>query len=167
MSAAAFCDVPHARYSGQRRPMRLLVIAVLLLGAQAGHGNSDPWTAPETLQTEELAKLVAAGRPTVLMAGPRILFNGGHIKGAIYAGPAGKPEGIEALTRAVAGIPTTQDIVVYCGCCPMEKCPNIRPAFQKLKALGYQRVKVLIIPTNLHEDWIAKGYPVEKGDVPR
>jgi hypothetical protein len=36
-----------------------------------------------------------------------------------------------------------------------------------LKELGYRRVKALILPTNLHDDWIAKGYPVEKGDIPR
>ncbi len=166
MSKQGICDAPHA-LQWSETAMRLPVLTVLLLCAQAGHGNSDPWTGAETIQAEELAKVVGAEGPTVLMAGPRILFNGGHIKGAVYAGPAGKPEGIEALTKAVAGIPKTQAIVLYCGCCPMEKCPNIRPAFQKLKELGYQRVKVLIVPTNLHDDWIAKGYPVEKGEIPR
>jgi hypothetical protein len=142
-------------------------LAIILFAAQPGSSTSDPWTAQEAIRTEELTKLIEGGGPVVLMAGPRILFNGGHIKGALYAGPASKPEGLEALTRAVAGIPKTRDIVLYCGCCPMEKCPNIRPAFQRLKELGYQRVRVLIIPTNLHDDWLAKGYPAEKGDVPR
>jgi rhodanese-related sulfurtransferase len=146
---------------------QLLCLASLLLVGWPGDGSSDPWTDRETLQPAELAKLISAASPDILMVGPRVLFNGAHIKGAFYAGPAGKPEGLDNLQRAVASLHKSREVVLYCGCCPMEKCPNIRPAFQKLKELGYQRVKVLIIPTNLHDDWIAKGYPVEKGDVPR
>jgi rhodanese-related sulfurtransferase len=146
--------------------LRFLCLAILLFGAQAGRSNSDPWTGQETMQPEDLAKLLVAGGPQILMVGPRILFNGAHIKGAVYAGPAGKPEGLDNLTKAADSLAKDRPIVLYCGCCPMEKCPNIRPAFQQLKELGYQRVKVLIVPTNLHDDWVAKGYPVEKGDVP-
>ena len=143
------------------------VCAILFLSVlQIGRGSSDPWTPQETIQPQKLAKALAGG-PEVLMVGPRILFNGAHIAGAVYAGPAGKPEGLETLSKAAASIAKARQIVLYCGCCPMERCPNIRPAFQKLKELGYRRVKALILPTNLHDDWIAKGYPVEKGDIPR
>jgi len=45
----------------------------------------------------------------------------------------------------------------------MEKCPNIRPAFAKLHALGFTNVQVLKIPTNMHTDWDVPGYPLEKG----
>jgi hypothetical protein len=50
---------------------------------------------------------------------------------------------------------------VYCGCCPFEKCPNIRPAFNLMKAMGFSNGKLLNLPTNLKQNWIAKGYPVE------
>jgi hypothetical protein len=43
----------------------------------------------------------------------------------------------------------------------MEKCPNIRPAYQTLKELGFSHVRVLNLHTNFHVDWSAKGYPVE------
>ena len=46
------------------------------------------------------------------------------IIGAVYAGPGNKPEGIEALKKEVAGLSKDADIVLYCGCCPMEKCPG-------------------------------------------
>jgi hypothetical protein len=45
----------------------------------------------------------------------------------------------------------------------MEKCPNIRPAYRALKELGFTRVRVLNIPTNMHTDWYTKNYPSETG----
>jgi hypothetical protein len=35
---------------------------------------------------------------------------------------------MDALKKAVAGLAKARP-VLYCGCCPMTKCPNIRPAF--------------------------------------
>jgi hypothetical protein len=46
----------------------------------------------------------------------------------------------------------------------MEHCPNIRPACDALKEMGFSQVKVLNIPERFGDDWTAKGYPVEKGD---
>jgi thiosulfate/3-mercaptopyruvate sulfurtransferase len=54
-------------------------------------------------------------------------------------------------------------IIVYCGCCPWEKCPNIRPAFKELQNLGFTHVKALYIASNFGVDWVDKGYPTEKG----
>ena len=99
------------------------------------------------------------------MVGPRILYNGNHIKGADFAGPAGTEAGIALFTAHLAGVAKTADIVVYCGCCPMDHCPNIRPAFVALRDAGYTNVKILAIPTNLPNDWTEKGFPVEKGEV--
>jgi hypothetical protein len=53
--------------------------------------------------------------------------------------------------------------VVYCGCCPWDKCPNLKPALDTLRAMGFTRVKALYIPVNLAQDWTAKGYPIELG----
>ena len=75
-----------------------------------------------------------------------------------------RDRGIETLKKAVANLSKDADIVVYCGCCPMEtKCPNIRPAYQTLKELGFTHVRVLNIPTNMHDDWYTKNYPTEEG----
>jgi hypothetical protein len=63
----------------------------------------------------------------------------------------------------VADLPKDADIVVYCGCCPMVKCPNIRPAYRTLKELGFTHIRVLDVPTNMHDDWYAKNYPSEDG----
>ena len=92
-----------------------------------------------------------------------VLYRAKHIQHAIFAGPGSKPEGIEELKKAVANLPKDSDIVVYCGCCPMERCPNLRPAYRTLKELGFNHVRVLEIPTNMHTDWYSKNYPSEAG----
>ena len=50
-----------------------------------------------------------------------------------------------------------------CGCCPWTACPNIKPALEALRSMGFTKVKALYIPTNLAKDWTEKGYPVENG----
>ena len=125
-----------------------------------------PWQDNQVIEPEQLVKSLSAakgGKPLVLCVGFPVLYQGGHIVGAKFAGPAAKPEGIQALKRAVQGLPRDAQIVVYCGCCPWERCPNVRPAFSTLQDLGFTNVKVLSIPTNFREDWIARGFPIEKG----
>jgi thiosulfate/3-mercaptopyruvate sulfurtransferase len=52
-------------------------------------------------------------------------------------------------------------MVIYCGCCPWEKCPNVQPAMTTLQEMGFTRVRVLHLPDNFKTNWIDKGYPVE------
>src|SRR5690348_7304759 len=80
------------------------------------------------VEPADLAKTLesAAKKPTVICVAFPVLYRSKHIAGATFAGPGNKPEGIEALKKAVAGMPKDADIVLYCGCCPMERCPNVR-----------------------------------------
>jgi rhodanese-related sulfurtransferase len=114
------------------------------------------------VEPADLAKQLQSSKaPTVLCVAFPVLYHGKHIPKAIYAGPGFKPEGIAALKQAVAKLPKDTDIVIYCGCCPMVKCPNYRPAYAALKEMGFKKVRVLNVPTNMHEDWFNKGYPAE------
>ena len=98
---------------------------------------SDPWTSRELLQPAELAQVIQSGKaPIILSVAFPVLYNGKHIVHAINAGPTSKPEGIEALKTAVAKLPKNADLVIYCGCCPMVKCPNIRPPIEHSKSLA-------------------------------
>ena len=92
-----------------------------------------------------------------------MMYKMGHIPGSQYAGAAAKAEGLAALKKLVANLPRNQEIVIYCGCCPWDDCPNIRPAFQALKEMGFTNLKVLDIPERLGDDWTAKGFPIVKG----
>ena len=139
-------------------------LAALLLTwtARGQEAASDPWAPGELLQPSELAKAIESGHaPIVLSVAFPVLYRGRHIVHAINAGPTSKPEGIEALRKAVANLPKDADLVIYCGCCPMVKCPNIRPAYRALQELGFTHIRVLSLPTNLHDDWASKDYPSE------
>jgi hypothetical protein len=57
-------------------------------------------------------------------------------------------------------LPKDANIVIYCGCCPFVKCPNIRPAFTLLNKMGFKKHKLLNLSHNVKTDWIDKGYPV-------
>ncbi len=116
------------------------------------------------MEPDDFAKELAS-RPTappVLYVGFPILYKGAHIKGAVLAGPCSKPEGLTELRKAASPLPRDSEIVIYCGCCPIDRCPNIRPAYGTLHTMGFRRLKVLYLPVNLHTDWTVKGYPVEK-----
>jgi thiosulfate/3-mercaptopyruvate sulfurtransferase len=118
------------------------------------------------MRPDELAGLLSKSnrpRPTLIYVGYHSLFVGAHIQGAIFAGPDSKPEGIEQLKAVVRNIPRQHAVVVYCGCCPFDRCPNVRPAFRTLKELGFEHVSVVHLPTNLHTDWVEKGYPTTRG----
>ena len=114
------------------------------------------------MEPDTLAKLVRDGKqPPIICAGFPVLYRQKHIAHAVLAGPTSKPEGIAQLKEAVARMPKDSEVVIYCGCCPMVQCPNLRPAFSLLKNMGYKKVRVLNLPANFHTDWADKGYPVE------
>jgi hypothetical protein len=129
--------------------------------------GADPWTEDEIIQPAELAKRMAGAAPAIVCVAFPTLYKQRHIRGAKFAGPGGKPAGIKELEAAAAAIAKDSEVVIYCGCCPMKDCPNIRPAYEALKRLGFTKVRVLNIPNNLHNDWITKGYPAEPPPAPR
>lgn len=124
--------------------------------------QTDPWSKGELLTPADLvSQLQNTDRPVVISVAFPFLYRQKHIVHARFAGPTSKPVGIDALKQSVANVPKHAEIVIYCGCCPMVKCPNVRPAYSALKQLGYSNIRVLDVPTDFHTDWTAKGYPVE------
>ncbi len=117
----------------------------------------------DLIEPAALAKLLNGPekQPRIFCVTFPVLYRQKHIPHAQFAGPGSKPEGLAALQHAVMRLPRDTDIVIYCGCCPMKDCPNVRPAYRALKQLGFEKVRVLNLPTNFHTDWVAKGYPVE------
>lgn len=99
-------------------------------------------------------------KPVILNVGPSLLYMQAHIPGAEYIGAASTSQGMQALRARVKTLPHDSYIVLYCGCCPWEHCPNVRPAFSELHKLGFSNVKVLFIANNFGSDWVDKGYPV-------
>jgi rhodanese-related sulfurtransferase len=138
--------------------------ALLPQSGQSAAASSLP--ADVQITTDELAKLLQASggvKPLLIHVGFYTLYAQAHIAGSEYIGPASQQEALEKLRRRVERLPRKKFIVLYCGCCPWSHCPTARPAYDALHNMGFTRVKVLFIPNNFGDDWIAKGYPVEKG----
>lgn len=145
-------------------PVSSAVLSALVATLCLCQETADPWPKTAVVEPAALAQILQSGKaPIVISVAFPVLYRAKHIVHAIDAGPGSKPEGLDALKKAVAGLPKDADIVVYCGCCPMLKCPNIRPAYRTLKELGFTHIRVLSIPTNMHDDWYVKDYPSENG----
>jgi hypothetical protein len=154
-----------------------LALLAVLLGAQtpihaqfsapaqaALSASSIP--AAELLQPEELNRILqskAGDHPLVLQVGSHLLFGEAHIAGSEYAGAGSQATGLKQLQDRVASLPKSSFMVLYCGCCPWGRCPNLGPAFKLLHDLGFTNVKALYIADNFGSNWVDKGYPVEHG----
>jgi len=127
----------------------------------------DPWSSAQTVQPADLAKEISApahpNEPVVVCAGFRPLYLGAHIPHALFHGAASTDEGIAELKTWAKTIPKSANVVLYCGCCPLAHCPNLRPAFTAMRDMGFTNLRVLILPNDFNTDWIEKGYPAEKG----
>jgi thiosulfate/3-mercaptopyruvate sulfurtransferase len=141
------------------------VVALLLLTCSAFGAQPDALTRAE-ISPQALVRILQSNQGTkllILNVGPRVLYAQAHIKGAEYIGPASDARGIERLRERVKSVPKTKQIILYCGCCPWDRCPNVHPAFAELHKLGFRSVKVLMIANNIGADWVDKDYPVERG----
>jgi len=140
------------------------IFGAAAVGAESIPASSIP--AADLLQPVSLAATLQSNsepRPLVLQIGFRKLFDEAHIIAAEYAGPSDKSAGLAVLRERVAQLPKESPIVIYCGCCPWGKCPNIGTAYSALRALGFRNVKALYIAHDFGTDWIEKGYPVTQG----
>jgi hypothetical protein len=148
--------------------MRRLVclLAVLFLGwPLIAQNSSVPWTDAQTIQPADLNKELSNPKiaPLVVFVGFQHLYNAGHIQGAQYHGAGGSANGLAQIKAWAASLPRSTNLVIYCGCCPLDHCPNIRPAFTALHDLGFTKLRVLLLPTSFEADWANKGLPYDKG----
>ena len=146
-----------------RVALRYILAATLLsLSAWAADGPD----ATHQITPEDLAKQMQTAQskaPLILNVGPHTLYDQAHIRGAEYIGAAADEEGRAKLRERVKSLPKNTDIVLYCGCCPWDHCPNIRPAFSELQRMGFTHVKTMFVAHDIGIDWVDKGYPTEKG----
>lgn len=153
------------RYNLRMKKSILTLTAVMSMAALTVAQSKT--TAPEKdiIQPSEVAAKLADSKhekPFILQVGFESLYRSNHIPGAQFAGPAFNAAGLELLKKALVNVPKDREIVLYCGCCPWDHCPNVRPALQAVRDLGFKNVKAMIIEQNLDVDWIQKGYPIIK-----
>jgi len=122
--------------------------------------EKDPWTKNQLMEPSALASILKNPK-----AVKPLIFNIGvekDIKGAKNMGASSEKENLERFKKTLSKLPKNASVVVYCGCCPFHKCPNIRPAFNALQQGGFKNGRLLNLATNIKTDWISKGYPVNK-----
>ena len=121
--------------------------------------NPENWTSKQLIEPAELAQTLQTGKdlPVIISVGP-----GATIPNSIPVGMTKEKDNIDTLKSKLSVLQKDAKIVVYCGCCPFEHCPNVRPAIAALKELKFTNYHLLNLPHNLKADWIDKGYPVIK-----
>ncbi len=136
----------------------LMAVSLITFPSYKNRQNGpEPWTNSQLVMPSELAALLTnqnAKKPLVICVGP-----GALIRGSVDMGPAKENENLEKLKQKLAGLPRDTNIIIYCGCCPFEHCPNIRPAFNLLNEMKFTNAHLLNIGHNIKTDWVAKGYP--------
>lgn len=135
----------------------LFLTTVVSLSSFGQGSNAEPWNENQLMPPSDLANVINNGKaqPIIFSIGP-----GAIVKGSIDIGPAKEKENLKKLKEALSKLPKDTGIVIYCGCCPFQHCPNIRPAFQLLNKMKFTNHKLLNLPKNIKVDWIDKGYPV-------
>jgi len=111
--------------------------------------SSDPWSSSQALQAADLAGEARSKKwnsSDHSLRGLPHSFRGGHIPGASFHGapPRTRPGRIKKWADS---LPRSTNLVIYCGCCPFEKCPTFAPIHRSPRH-GVQQPARARSPTN-------------------
>jgi len=137
----------------------LFFAAILFLSFTSTAQNPPNWASNQLMEPSTLAQMLREENSLPL------IFNVGLdpvIPHSVNIGTASKKENLDKFRKQLSTLPKDTKIVIYCGCCPFEHCPNVRPAIGVLKEMKFTNWQLLDLPNNIRADWINKGYPVVK-----
>jgi hypothetical protein len=137
----------------------LLTLIILGMVTFKKMNQADPWRKDQLMEPSELAAILnnkSAHQPMIFSVG----FAAG-IKNSIVEGPARDSANLAKWKMQLQKIPKNTELVIYCGCCPFDHCPNVRPAFKVLNEMSFSNAKLLDLSHNIRVDWINKGYPTD------
>jgi hypothetical protein len=136
----------------------IIAILLILIGTSFIIKQPDPWRPDQLMEPKDLAAIIngnTASNTLIINVGPA-----GLIKNAVDIGPTHEKNSLDKLRTLLGKEKRDRPIVIYCGCCPFEHCPNVRPAFQLLNEMKFTNQKLLNLTHNLKTDWINNGYPM-------
>ena len=135
----------------------LSIFSVIIL-ISCNTSSQEPWKPSQLMAPEKLATAIKNNKaPLIICIGTADI-----IPNSVNIGMTNYPQNVEKLKAYLKNIPKDKEIVIYCGCCPFEHCPNIRPAFKVLNGMGFKNHKLLNLSNNIRTDWINKGYPAKQ-----
>lgn len=135
-----------------------LVFLLVFIIVAFSNKQTEPWTPDQLMEPKDLAAVIndaSATKPLIIDIGPA-----GLIKDAVEVGAVREKENLDKLKNLLLKEKKDRVIVIYCGCCPFQNCPNIRPAFKLLNDMKFTNQKLLNLSHNLKMDWINNGYPM-------
>src|SRR5262249_29162416 len=144
---------------GNKKITHLALISIASVFFNLGKAsaqNAINWTNDQLLQPSGLAATLKDNKeiPVVFSIGPGAVIPHSKDMGMIK-----DEDNMKKFKQELEKLPKDTSIIVYCGCCPYEHCPNVRPALQLLKEMNFTNYKLLDLPHNIKIDWINKGYP--------
>ncbi|WP_090390847.1 hypothetical protein [Niabella drilacis] len=143
-------------------PVFLLVLLLLFKSGLVAQSAKEPWKEQQLIAPRALAEQIdkkQTGNILILSVGPDAV-----IRGSVDMGPAHEPEHFAKLKSYLKNVSRNKEVIIYCGCCPFDKCPNIRPAFKTLTGMGFKKARLLNIPKNIKADWLDKDYPTNDNE---
>ena len=134
----------------------LFGVLVALTFSQCKAQNPENWTKDQLMDPAVLANAIRSDKniPVIYCVGPGVV-----IPHSINIGMTEDKSNLKKFESSISQLPRNTNIVIYCGCCPFAKCPNVRPAIASLKEMKFTNYHLLNLPNNIKTDWIAKGYP--------
>jgi len=132
------------------------VVLAAFLFQQCSAQKPENWTKDQLLEPAVLVKTIKSnkGLPTIYCVGPGVV-----IPNSIDIGMTNDANNLTKFKDSLSNLPRNTNIVIYCGCCPFEHCPNVRPALALLQQMKFTNYHLLNLPHNIKTDWISKGYP--------
>jgi hypothetical protein len=121
--------------------------------------SPENWTNNELTKPSALAATLKANKdvPVIFSVGPSAV-----IPNSIDIGMVKDEKNLDEFKKQLSNLPGSTNILIYCGCCPYEHCPDVRPAIAALQSMKFTNYHLLDLPHNIKTDWIAKGYPVKE-----
>jgi len=131
-------------------------VLIALSFQQCKAQQPDNWTKDQLIEPAALAQTLKDNKdiPIIYCVGPGVV-----IPHSIDMGMTKDAKNLERFKVALEKVPRGTNIVIYCGCCPFDHCPDVRPAISVLKEMKFTNFHLLDLPHNIKTDWIAKGYP--------
>lgn len=139
-------------------PLHVVALFLLLFFFKKSEAQGPiNWSPDQLMEPGNLASILKANKnvPVLFSVGPAAT-----IPGSKEIGMVKEAENLQRLKDELSKLSKDAAIVIYCGCCPFERCPNVRPAIEVLKEMNFTNYKLLNLPHNIKIDWIDQGYPV-------
>lgn len=138
---------------------KLVLLSIVALFLFSFSSDQNTFKEEELIAPDILAKILQdekSVKPLIVNVGPMA-----DIKYAFNINTITSGDGIDIFNRFMSKYSKDKEVIVYCGCCKLVDCPNVKTAREQLLKNGYKKYKILNLPIELPADWTSKGYPMK------